>query len=262
MDRRRRQRLQALCSHPYRLIAVLLALGAAIAARAEDFVPRSGLEFTTPGLRVLQADDFANPALLWVADGNDQWSAVDSKAGKSCASCHGPIASMRGVQFPRRDERGLLMNLETRIERCRTEQMGATPLGFESRGMIALTAAIRSQSRGLPQSIAEDRAAIEQGERYFRERRGWFNLSCAQCHEQNVGKHLRDEFISQAQINGFPTYRARFEEMFSVHRRFQACNETIGAEPEPLGSQTYIALEWYLTSRGSGLPIETPSVRQ
>ena len=36
----------------------------------------------------------------------------------------------------------------------------------------------------------------------------------------------------------------------------------IGAEPEPLGSQTYIALEWFLAWRGLGLPIETPSVRQ
>lgn len=31
----------------------------------------------------------------------------------------------------------------------------------------------------------------------------------------------------------------------SVERRFRDCNESVSAEPEPLGSRTYIALEWF-----------------
>ena len=268
MDRRRRYRLPADRTNSRRLIFAVLALCAAAAvARAygalpADWVPRSGSNFTTPGLREMQADDFSNPGMLWVSEGQTLWSEAAGEAGKSCASCHGDLSSMKDLQFPRRGPDGQLVNLELQIERCRTEHMKAPPLGYESDALLALTTAIRNQSRGRPMSVAEDADAIAAGERYFRERRGRFNLACANCHEQSVGKHIRDETISQGQINGFPTYRVRWETLGSAHRRFQACNESIGAEPEKLGSQTYIALEWFLAWRGRGLPIETPSVRQ
>jgi sulfur-oxidizing protein SoxA len=243
------------------LIAVAVVVAAA-AAWAQEFTPRSGHDFITPGLRDMQADDFANPGMLWVEEGQSLWTTVDGAASKSCASCHGDIASLKGIQYPQRDRDGKLLNLDLRIDRCRVDHMQAPPLGYESEGMLALTAAIRNQWRGAPMSVAEDSEAITEGERYFRTRRGRFNLSCAQCHEQSAGKKLRDETISQGQINGFPTYRVRWEALGSAHRRFQACNEAVGAEPEPMGSQTYIALEWFLAWRGRSLPIETPSVRQ
>ena len=53
----------------------------------------------------------------------------------------------------------------------------------------------------------------------------------------------------------------RSEKLGSVEA-LQDCNESIGAEPEPLGSQAYIAVEWFLAWRGRGLPIESLSVRQ
>ncbi len=240
-------------------LAVLIV---ASAAQAEEFVPRSGHDFITPGLKAMQADDFANPGMLWVVEGQSLWTKVDGAAGKSCSSCHGDISSLKGIQYPKREADGKLINLELRIERCRTEHMQAPAFGYESEGLLALTAAIRNVSRGLPQSIPEDKEAIAAGERYFWTRRGRFNLACGQCHQQNVGKKLRDETISQGETNGFPTYRVRWETLGSVQRRFQACNESIGAAPEPFGSQTYIALEWFLAWRGRGLPIETPSVRQ
>jgi len=265
MDRRRRYGLPAKGPHTGRvkiaLIAMAVLVGAA-AARAEEFVPRSGHDFITPGLRDMQADDFANPGMLWVSEGQELWSKVDGAAGKSCASCHGDISSLKGIQYPKRDSDGKLLNLELRIDRCRVDHMQAPAFGYESEGLVALTAAIRNQSRGAPMSIAEDSAAIAEGERYFNTRRGRLNLTCAQCHQQSVGKRIHDETISQGEINGFPTYRVRWEAVGSLHRRFQACNDAVGAQPEPLGSQTYIALEWFLTWRGRGLPIETPSVRQ
>lgn len=273
MDRRRRHRLPASGPHPRRVtgvLAVVAALAAVVAVLGvgaeaglpANWVPRSGSVFITPGLKAMQADDFGNPGMLWVSEGQALWSKVEGAAGKSCASCHGELSSLRGIQYPKREASGQLINLELRIERCRTDYMQAPAFGYESDGMLALTTAIRHQSRGLPVSIPEDAAAIAAGETYFRERRGRFNLACASCHEQSVGKHIRDETISQGQTNGFPTYRVRWETLGSVHRRFQACNESVGAEPEPLGSQTYIALEWFLAWRGRGVPIETPSVRQ
>jgi len=51
----------------------------------------------------MQADDFANPGMLWVVEGQTLWNQVDGAAGKSCASCHGDIASLKGIQYPKRD---------------------------------------------------------------------------------------------------------------------------------------------------------------
>ena len=45
----------------------------------------------------MQDDDTANPAMLWVLEGETLWSAKAAN-GKSCADCHGDgSASMKGV---------------------------------------------------------------------------------------------------------------------------------------------------------------------
>jgi sulfur-oxidizing protein SoxA len=242
-------------------LLILLSVGAVLAA---DQAPRSGLEFATPGVRAMQADDFANPGMLWVAEGEALWDKPGGMGGTSCQSCHAGIASMAGISYPRRDPRDpdRLMNLETRIEKCRVDNMGAPAHGYESRELLALTAAIRHQARGRPPAVVEDAAAVADGELYYRTRRGQFDLSCVQCHVERAGKQLRDETISQGQGNGFPAYRLRWQGLGSLHRRFQACDNAVGAEPSALGSQEYIALEWYLAWRGRSLPVETPAVRQ
>lgn len=248
-----------------RLLApALLALVLAASATAAEQKPRSGLDFATPGLRQMQEDDIANPGMLWVAEGEQLWTRAEGRAGKSCADCHGAIGSMADAGFPRRDRRdpARLINLELQVERCRAERMGAPPFGYESQGLLALTAAIRHQARGRPAAIAYDAEAIEAGEREYRRRRGQLDLACSQCHVERVGKRLRDETLSQGQSNGFPAYRVRWQAVGSLHRRFQACNNAVGAEPSAPGAQDYIQLEWFLAWRGRDLPVETPAVRQ
>ena len=46
----------------------------------------SGLEFVTAETRALQADDFANPGLLWVDRGRAFFEQADDY--RSCADCH------------------------------------------------------------------------------------------------------------------------------------------------------------------------------
>ena len=242
---------------------LLLAAGLGVASAA-DQPQRSGLDFATPGLRQMQEDDFANPGMLWVAEGEALWSKADGARGRSCAGCHGAIRSMAGIALPRRDKRDprRLVNLELQIEQCRGERMAARPFGYESQALLALTTAIRHQARGLPAKVAYDADAIAAGEREYRLKRGQFDLACDQCHEQRTGKRLRDETLSQGQSNGFPAYRLRWQSVGSLHRRLQACNNAVGAEPSELGAQDYVALEWFLAWRGRDLPVETPAVRQ
>jgi len=90
---------------------------------------------------------------------------------------------------------------------------------------------------------------------------GQLDMACNQCHEDNWGKMIRADHLSQGMINGFPTYRFKWQGLGSLHRRFSGCMNNIRAEPYKRGSDEFVALEAYLASRGAGLSIVTPAVR-
>jgi sulfur-oxidizing protein SoxA len=230
---------------------------------------RSGYTYLSEENQRLQDDDFANPGLLWVERGRELWRQTDGSAATSCASCHGDAAaSMRGVRtrYPRFDPtRGKLINLEQQINRCREERLQATPHPYESDPLLALSAFVSAQSRGMSIDVRVDGPAqpfFETGKVFFYQRRGQLDLACAHCHEQYAGQRLRGEVISQGQINGFPVYRFTWQTLGSTHRMFEWCNTSVRAEPYPLGSDEYVDLELYLAWRGRGLPVETPAIRR
>jgi L-cysteine S-thiosulfotransferase len=230
---------------------------------------RSGYTYLSEENQRLQDDDFANPGLLWVERGRDLWRQADGSSTKSCMSCHGDAAdSMRGVRtrYPRFDpRRGKLLNLEQQINRCRAEYMQMTSYPYESEALMALTAYVGHQSRGMPLDVRVDEPAqsfFEAGRVFFYQRRGQLDLACAHCHEHYAGQQLRGEVVSQGQINGFPVYRFTWQTLGSTHRMFEWCNVSVRAEPYPHGSDEYVNLELYLAWRGRGLPVETPAIRR
>ncbi len=127
--------------------------------------------------------------------------------------------------------------------------------------MVAL---IYHQSRGLPMNVAIDGPAAEmweQGKEMYYTRYGQLELSCANCHEDNWGNMIRADHLSQGQTNGFPTYRLKQTALISKHNRFKGCIRDTRAETFKPGSPEFIALELYVASRGNGLSVEGPSVR-
>ena len=88
------------------------------------------------------------------------------------------------------------------------------------------------------------------------------NLACASCHEQNAGKRLLAETISEGHSNAFPAYRLEWQSVGSLQRRLRACLFGIRAALPPEGSPELTELELYLGWRASGLPVETPGVRR
>jgi len=254
-------------------IAVVAVLASGAAFAQQRAIPlsevKSGSAFLGADLRNLQNDDFANPGMLWVERGEKLWSEPAGKTKQSCASCHQDAkTSMRGVaaRYPRIDaESGRLVNLEGRINLCRTRRMGADPFKYESEALLALTAYVARQSKGMPIEASIDgpaRAHFAAGEAAYRLRRGQMNLSCAHCHEANWGKRLLSETISQGQPNAYPAYRMEWQTMGSLERRLRACLSGVRAEMLPYGSPEYLDLELYLAWRAQGLPIETPGVRR
>jgi len=252
--------------------ALALLLFASAAFAQQRAIPidqlKSGSAFLGSDLRSLQDDEFANPGMLWVERGGKIWREPAGKENQSCAGCHQDASSsMRGVaaRYPKADAGGGLMNLEGRINACRVGHQGAEPFRYESEELLAITAYVARQSRGLPINASIDgpaRSHFNAGEKAYRLRRGQMNLSCAHCHEANWGKRLLTETISQGQPNAYPAYRLEWQTLGSLERRLRACLSGIRAEMLPYGSPEYLDLELYLAWRAQGLPIETPGVRR
>jgi sulfur-oxidizing protein SoxA len=227
--------------------------------------PLSGLEWATPAIREMQDDAFANPAFFWLEKGEELFASVEGEAERSCANCHGADdLAGKAAHFPKVKD-GRVINLEAQVNACREHRMQADPWPLESEPLLSMTLYLRSLSADAPVTVAVDGAAapfIVKGKALYNQRRGQMNLACAQCHDDRAGLWVRGEQLSQGQINNFPAYLLRWSGVGSVHRRFQFCDNQRVAEPLPLGSDEYLALELYVASRGNGLPVEVPAVRR
>ena len=227
----------------------------------------SGWHFRSDNTQAMQADDFDNPGMLAVEAAAEAWETVEGTEGKSCASCHGDADSMAGVRavYPKWNEAaGEVRTLEMQVNDCRENRMGAEKLKYTSGDMTNMVALITLQSRGMPVNVAIDgpvQATWEQGKELYYTRTGQLDLSCASCHEANYGNMIRADHLSQGQINGFPAYRLKNAKLNSVHARFKGCVRDTRAETYKPGSAEFVALELYVASRGNGLSVEGPSVR-
>lgn len=229
----------------------------------------SGTTFLSDTLKAQQADAAVNPGMLWVGDGARLWDLPQGQADKSCAACHGQAkASMKGVaaRYPAvNPASGKLLNLEARINLCRTAHQKADPYPPESDELLGLTAFVARQSLGMPTQVHVGGAAkpfYEAGKTLFHQRQGQLNLSCAQCHIDNAGRRLRGDIISHGLGNGYPAYRLEWQSLGSLHRRFRSCSFGVRAIQFDHGSQEYLNLELYLAKRAEGAPIETPAIRR
>lgn len=228
----------------------------------------SGWRFRSDETQSLQMDDFENPAFAAVDDAESQFLVKEGTQGKACADCHtGGAAEFKGLRagLPRWNaKKGAPETLEHVINDCRTERMGAKAWKWEAKEMLAMTALVGLQSRGMPVSIKADgpmSTTISKGKELYYTRVGQLDMSCANCHENNYGKMIRADHLSQGQINGFPVYRLKWSGLGSIHRRFKGCMKNIRAEPYKRGSDEFVALEAYIATRGAGLSVETPAVR-
>ncbi|MGR3759736.1 sulfur oxidation c-type cytochrome SoxA [Roseobacteraceae bacterium NS-SX3] len=228
----------------------------------------SGWHFRSDETQALQMDDFENPAMVFVDQAQEAWDTAEGSEGKSCASCHDDVAeSMKGVRavYPKwNEEAGEVRTLAMQINDCRENQMGAEKWKYTGNDMASMEALISVQSRGMPVDVAIDgpvQATWEQGKELYYTRTGQLELSCANCHEDNYGNMIRADHLSQGQINGFPAYRLKNAKLNTAHARFKGCVRDTRAETYKPGSPEFVALELYVASRGNGLSVEAPSVR-
>jgi sulfur-oxidizing protein SoxA len=250
-------------------LAVLLLAGAPLLAAEIPLKDRrSDSGFIGADTRAMQNDDTANPAMLAVLDGESLWTEKAGASQKSCADCHGDAAaSMKGVaaRYPAFiPALGRPADLEARINMSRVDNQKAAALPFESKELLALTAYIARQSRGMPVAVertAQSKPFIEAGEKIFAGRQGQLDLSCAQCHDDNWGRRVAASQVPQAMATGYPIYRLEWQAMGSLQRRLRNCIGAMRAEPYPYGSPELVDLEFFLMWRARGMAIEAPAVR-
>jgi sulfur-oxidizing protein SoxA len=258
---------------------ILAIIGAALLITAGIVAPllgaeipqsarRSGYSFMTPDTQAIQNDDTANPGMLSVLDGEALWNGKAGASSTACADCHHDArVSMRGIaaRYPAFDPAlGRPVNLEQRINLCRVRHQQATPLPYESHELLALTAFVAEQSRGVAIETGADpqlEPFIAKGRDLFMHRQGQLNLGCTNCHDDNWDKHLAGSAITQGQPTGYPLYRLEWQSLGSLERRLRSCMAGVRAQPYEYGAPELVELELYLMSRARGMPIETPAVR-
>ena len=227
----------------------------------------SGWVFRSDETQALQMDDFENPGMIFVDEALESWETAEGTEGKSCADSHGEPDSLSQVRatYPKwNEEAGEIRTVAMQVNGCRVDRMGAEPLKYDGGDMLAMEALISSVGRGNPINVAIDGPAAEAyelGKEIYYTRFGQLELACANCHEDNYGNNIRADHLSQGQINGFPTYRLKNAQLNGVQSRFRGCVRDTRGETFAVGSEEFIALELYVASRGNGLSVEGPSVR-
>lgn len=208
------------------------------------------------------------PYELALAEGKELFETPFAN-GKTYADCF-PNGGM-GIRqnYPYFDtETGQVKTIELEINECRVNN-GEKPLGYKKGAMAAISAYMAYTSRGekLNIVIPDDpraMAAYEAGKEFYYSKRGQLNFSCADCHVYNAGMMVRADKLSPAlgHPTHFPVYRSKWDDMGTLHRRFDGCNKQVRAEPLPAQGEDYRNLEYFMTYMSNGMEVNGPGARK
>jgi L-cysteine S-thiosulfotransferase len=272
-------------------LALILFATAAPARAADTVNPEADFtafrDYFTKRFPNVPLNDFVNGPYSMDADLRKQWEAIEDfppydfaiDRGKDMfatpfrnAKTYGDCFPDKGIgirqNYPYFDEKsGQVITLELALNQCR-QTNGEEPFSYVKDEMASLTAYMAFTSRGKAFDIKipnDPRAltAYENGEKYFNSRRGQLNFSCASCHVQNPGQHIRTEVLAPALglLNAMPIYRSEWNGMGTISRRFVTCNSQVRGVPIAPQDENYRDVEYYLSYMANGLPISGPGAR-
>jgi len=231
-----------------------------------DFV--NGPYSMDEGLRKQWQAIDAFPPYEFAVEQGKQMFATPFKNGKSYADCFANKGIGVRQNYPYFDAKsGQVITLEVAVNQCR-EANGEKPLDYTKDDMASVTAYMAFTSRGKPFDIKipddpRALAAYNKGKEYFYTRRGQLNFSCASCHVQSAGDHIRTEVLAPAFgiTAALPIYRSAWGGMGTTTRRLRTCNGQVRGVPLPGGDELYRDVEYFLSYMANGLPISGPGTR-
>ena len=231
-----------------------------------DFV--NGPYSMDAGLRKQWQAIDAFPPYQFAVDKGKQMFATPFKNGKTYGDCFPNKGIGIRQNYPYFDAKsGEVITLDVALNNCR-QANGEQLLDYTKDDMAALTAYMAYTSRGKPFDIKVSKdpralTAYRNGEEYFYTRRGQLNFSCASCHVQSAGDHIRTEVLAPALglVAALPIYRSAWGGMGTTSRRLRTCNSQVGAVPLKAEDELYRDVEYYLSYMSNGLPISGPGTR-
>ena len=232
----------------------------------------------------LEPEEYINGAYIYSADKMMQWRAAEEfppyldavDAGEALyqqdkaiyQKCFGSDVTKVRVQYPRFNESTQQVEtLEGQINQCRADN-GLEPFKWKKGDIAQLSAYFAYEARG--QTINVDasspgaKEAFNKGQDFYVQVRGQLGLSCAKCHTYNAGRKARSNTLSAnlGHTSHFPVFRAKWQELGTLHRRYGGCNKNMRAKPMKAQSEQYRNLEFFQAYMSNGLEINGPGYRE
>jgi sulfur-oxidizing protein SoxA len=229
-------------------------------------------------------DDYINGAYNFSADKLSQWEAAEefppyldaidageayyNKDKATFDKCFGTDVSKIRVKYPYFDEKTQeVVTLEGSINKCRTDA-GLKAYKWKKGALAQVSAYLAYNARGQKINVKIDtdgaRAAYEAGRNEYIKPTGQLNLSCAKCHTYNAGHKARANLLSPilGHTTHFPVFRAKWQELGTLHRRYGGCHKNMRAKPFKAQGEEYRNLEFFEAYISNGLEINGPGYRE
>ncbi len=268
------------------ITGLLLAIGVAASPMQDLTRLRTFYQQRFPGLSL---SDYADGVYAIDAIARESWQAIEEfppyepaleagktafyktfADGKSYADCFPNQGIGIAQHYPIWDaQQKQVITLAKAINDCRLRHHEA-PLPWKKGKISHILAYMAYTSRGkaidirIPADDPQALVAYNAGKRYYYQRRGQLNFSCASCHIQNAGRRIRSETLSPmlGQVSGWPAYRLKWGEMGTLHRRFIGCHKQIRAKIPDAQSIELRNLEYFMSFISNGVPVNGPSTRK
>ena len=107
-------------------------------------------------------------------------------------------------------------------------------------------------------------AAYEAGKKGYYNQRGYFSLSCANCHVQGAGERVRLEYLSPllGAVTHFPVYRTGKDKQFTLEGRLKGCTVNMGQKPYATNSDWSYNVLYFMSYMSNGVDLSGPDVRR
>ena len=256
-------------------VAALLVAAALAAVRRRAEIPlderRSGYEFMSRDTRAMQDDDTANPGMLC---GARRRGAVEPQGRRRRAR---PAPTATAMPHQHEGRRGALSGLRHRHAAGRSTSSSASTCAapstsrrrrspIESRELLALTAYVAQQSRGMPIATGDDPQLapfLEAGARAVHRAPGPAQSLLRAMPRRQLGQEARrqhDPAGAPDRLSALPAGMA--EPGLAAAAAAQLPDRACAREPYAYGAPEYCR-RWssILMWRARGMTIETPAVR-
>jgi len=229
-------------------------------------------------------EEYANGAYIYSDELMAQWESAEEfppyldniDAGEEAwnkdkavfEKCFGSDLTKIRPKYPLFDEATQqVVTLEGAINKCRTDA-GLKAYKWKKGTLAQVSAFLAYNSRGEKINVVADsegaKKAYNAGREFYLTPRGQLGLSCAKCHTYNSGRLARADMLSPqlGHTSHFPVFRAKWQALGTLHRRYGGCNENMRATPFKAQSEEYRNLEFFQAYISNGMEINGPGYRK